>query len=372
MHVSSNDDDRPTHFLRKYAERLTIGRAAQMADKAKRTQGKKAALSDKGSTIDQIIRKLVSIRTEHPGTPSAITRSEIEMLCDRVRVIFDEQPILLELQPPLTICGDTHGQFHDLLRIFEACKYPPHTNYLFLGDYVDRGCQSIETICLLFAFKIRYPENFFLLRGNHECAYINSVFGFAEECKSRFGTSIWEKFCDVFKYLPIAAIVEDKIFCVHGGISPALLSLDDIRAIERPIEVPDEGLLCDMLWADPDPDVEQWDENDRGTSYVFGVAPLNRFLDRFKFDLICRAHQAVMGGYEFPFPNNQGIVTLFSAPNYCYEYMNKGAVLQVDEALCCAFKVLEPIPWEATWDIEPRSGTPPRGQSSPVTNALHL
>jgi serine/threonine-protein phosphatase PP1 catalytic subunit len=186
-----------------------------------------------------------------------------------------------------------------------------------------------------------------------------------------YNEGIWEIFSDVFNCMPIAAIIDDKIFCVHGGISPSLLNLDDLRNFKRPVEVPEDGLLCDMLWSDPDGDVEQWEPNDRGASYVFGQKPLRRFLKRFEFDLVCRGHQAVMNGWDFPFGDDHGIVTVFSAPNYCNEYGNKGAVLQVDENLYCAFKVLEPMKYEE--DYSPaRLGTPPRGEIHSVLANIQL
>jgi serine/threonine-protein phosphatase PP1 catalytic subunit len=159
-------------------------------------------------------------------------------------------------------------------------------------------------------------------------------------------------------------VIDDRIFCVHGGISPELTDLDQIRNIARPLEVPEEGLLCDLLWADPDSNVEDWDANERGTSYVFGVAALHGFLERFNFELVCRAHQAVMGGYEFAFDGDQGIVTVFSAPNYC-DWKNKGAVLHVAESLWCSFTVVESAETEQGGE-EGRVGTPPRG----VTRSL--
>ena len=324
------------------------------------------------SWLDTVSKKLLDAAKKPPGTPAGLTKTEIQTLCEKVKKIFLEQPILLELEPPLTICGDTHGQYHDLIRLFERCKFPPHTNYLFMGDYVDRGVQSIENICLLFAYKIKYPENFFLLRGNHECSYINREFGFYEECVQNYDITVWKIFSDVFNCLPIVAIVDDKIFCVHGGISPELESLDQIRAIERPIEVPEEGLLCDLLWADPDSSCQDWQANDRGASFVFGRKPLRRFLKKFKFDLVVRGHQAVMSGYDFPFEGDQGIVTIFSAPNYCYEYKNKGACMQVDENLYCSFSVLPPKIWEDEFAIEPRPGTPPRGNETESISELQL
>lgn len=195
---------------------------------------------------------------------------------------------------PLSLAGDIHGQYSDLLRLFEYGGFPPEANYLFLGDYVDRGKQSIETICLLFAYKIKYPENFFLLRGNHECASVNRIYGFYDECKRRFSVRLWRTFTDCFNCLPVAALVDDKILCMHGGLSPDLKSLDQIRNIGRPADVPDHGLLCDLLWSDPDKDIEGWGHNDRGVSYTFGADKVAKFLEKHDLDLICRAHQVLV------------------------------------------------------------------------------
>lgn len=192
------------------------------------------------------------------------------------------------------LTGDVHGQFSDLLRLFEYGGYPPKANYLFLGDYVDRGKQSIETICLLLAYKIKYKENFFLLRGNHECASINRIYGFYDECKRRFNVRIWKTFTDCFNCLPVAALIDEKILCMHGGLSPDLKNLDQIRNIARPVDVPDQGLLCDLLWADPDKEIEGWGENDRGVSYTFGSDKVTEFLQKHDLDLICRAHQVIL------------------------------------------------------------------------------
>lgn len=328
-------------------------------------------MSAKGD-LGVIIKKLIDIRNKPPGTSAELERDEIMWLLQEVKTVFLSQPVLIELRTPLTVCGDIHGQYHDLLRLFEICNYPPETNYLFLGDYVDRGRQSIETVCLLFAFKVRYPENFFLLRGNHECFYINRDFGFYNECCQFYDVDLWRSFNSVFCCLPIAAIIENKIFCVHGGLSKSLQSMDDIKAIERPIEIPEEGLLCDLLWSDPDPDTEEWDANERGASYVFGEKPLREFLDKFGFDLVCRAHQAVMTGYDFPFSGNQGILTLFSAPNYCGEFDNNGAMLQINENLVCSFTVIKPVNWDEEYFVGPRPGTPPRGGTKPTSSSSKL
>jgi serine/threonine-protein phosphatase PP1 catalytic subunit len=193
----------------------------------------------------------------------------------------------------LRVSGDIHGQYSDLLRLFEYGGFPPEANYLFLGDYVDRGKQSLETICLLLAYKIKYPENFFLLRGNHECASINRIYGFYDECKRRFNVRLWKSFTDSFNCLPVAALIDDKILCMHGGLSPDLTNLDQIRNLPRPTAVPDTGLLCDLLWSDPGRDVKGWGMNDRGVSYTFGPDKVQEFLTKHDLDLVCRAHQVV-------------------------------------------------------------------------------
>jgi len=268
-----------------------------------------------------------------------LTEIELKYLINTSKKILIEQPTFLELETPITVCGDIHGQYPDLLRLFDLGGYPPDTNYLFLGDYVDRGAQSIETISLLLAYKIKYEENFFILRGNHECASINRMYGFYDECKRRYNIKIWKNFVDLFNCLPIAACIDDKIFLVHGGLSPELKNIDDIKKIMRPTDVPEEGLLCDLLWSDPENSTKDWGENDRGVSVTFNVKVLEKFLEKNDLDLLCRAHQVVEEGYEFF--GDKKLVTVFSAPNYCGEYDNNGGIMLVDENLRCSFKIIK-------------------------------
>ncbi|KAF8320287.1 Metallo-dependent phosphatase [Clavulina sp. PMI_390] len=271
-----------------------------------------------------------------------LKNAEITALCMAARDIFLAQPTLIELSPPVNVAGDVHGQYSDLIRLFEMCGFPPSANYLFLGDYVDRGKQSLEVILLLLCYKVKYPENFFLLRGNHECANVTRVYGFYDECKRRCNIKIWKTFVDVFNCLPIAAVVASKIFCVHGGLSPSMNSLEDIKKIQRPTDVPDFGLLNDLLWSDPSDTALDWEDNERGVSYCFGKAVINQFLARYDMDLICRAHMVVEDGYEFW--NDRTLVTVFSAPNYCGEFDNYGACMNVSEELLCAFELLKYSP----------------------------
>ncbi|KAF5384855.1 hypothetical protein D9615_001507 [Tricholomella constricta] len=292
--------------------------------------------------LDDMIQRLLDVGyTGKVSKSLCLKNAEITAICLAARDVFLSQPTLVELSPPVKIVGDVHGQYSDLIRLFEMCGFPPAANYLFLGDYVDRGKQSLETILLLLCYKIKYPENFFLLRGNHECANVTRVYGFYDECKRRCNIKTWKTFIDVFNCLPIAAIVASKIFCVHGGLSPSLHSMDDIKRIQRPTDVPDFGLLNDLLWSDPSDTALDWEDNERGVSYCFGKAIINEFLVRYDMDLICRAHMVVEDGYEFW--NDRTLVTVFSAPNYCGEFDNYGACMSVSEDLLCAFELLKPL-----------------------------
>ena len=270
-----------------------------------------------------------------------MSEEEIKLLINKCKEILKQQPSFLELACPISILGDIHGQYFDLLRLFEYGGYPPSTNYLFLGDYVDRGKQSIETICLLMAYKIKYPENFFMIRGNHEAELVNRIYGFYDECRKRYNVKLWKNFTDMFNWLPIAALIDDKIFCVHGGLSPDLENIEQLYDIIRPTDVPNSGLLCDILWSDPSTEVDDWGQNERGISYIYSLTVIKKFLEQNNLDLICRAHQVVEDGYEFF--GNRSLVTVFSAPDYCEEYNNCAAIMVVDSNLKCIFKVLKPL-----------------------------
>ena len=288
---------------------------ALSADNASPTgTGEMAIGALKTSDLDDMIKRLIDAGYAGKVTKTVcLKNAEITAICQAAREVFLSQPALLELAPPVKIVGDVHGQYTDLIRMFEMCGFPPNSNYLFLGDYVDRGKQSLETILLLLCYKLRFPENFFLLRGNHECANVTRVYGFYDECKRRTNVKIWKSFVDTFNTLPIASIVAGKIFCVHGGLSPSLTHMDDIRNIARPTDVPDYGLLNDLLWSDPADMEADWEANERGVSYCFGKKVIMEFLAKHDFDLVCRAHMVVEDGYEFF--TDRVLVTVFSAPN---------------------------------------------------------
>lgn len=246
---------------------------------------------------------------------------------------------------PVTICGDIHGQFYDLMELFKVGGDCPQTNYLFLGDFVDRGFYSVETFLLLLALKVRYPDRITLIRGNHESRQITQVYGFYDECLRKYGSvNVWRYCTDIFDYLSLAAVIDNRVFCVHGGLSPAISSLDQIRTIDRKQEVPHDGPMCDLLWSDPE-EIDGWGLSPRGAGYLFGGDVTTAFNQTNKIELIARAHQLVMDGYKIMFSDQ--LVTVWSAPNYCYRCGNVAAILELDEHLSKTFKVFDAAPQEA-------------------------
>ena len=268
------------------------------------------------------------------------TEELVRGILDHGREVVMSEPMLVPVPAPVNICGDIHGQIHDLVTILQTGGMPPHARYLFLGDYVDRGKHGVECFCLLLGLKILYPKHVFMLRGNHESAMLTRQYGFFDEVKRRFSVKLWKKFVDVFNCLPVAALVEDAALCMHGGLSPELVDLAAIQSVTRPLEIPDKGLVCDLLWADPESGAG-WRPSERGVSYIFGEDVVNNALADLDVDLIVRAHQVQDGGYQF-FAGRK-LVTVFSATNYCGEFTNRGAMLHVDGGLKCSFQLFAPV-----------------------------
>ncbi|KAJ6338431.1 hypothetical protein OIU76_007991 [Salix suchowensis] len=318
---------------------------------------------------------------------------EVGELCYAVEQIFMQEPTVLQLKAPIKVFGDLHGQFGDLMRLFDEYGFPStagditYIDYLFLGDYVDRGQHSLETITLLLALKIEYPENVHLIRGNHEAADINALFGFRIECIERMGESdgiwAWTRFNQLFNYLPLAALIEKKIICMHGGIGRSIHSVEQIEKLERPITM-DAGsiILMDLLWSDPteNDSIEGLRPNARGPGLVtFGPDRVTDFCKKNKLQLIIRAHECVMDGFE-RFAQGQ-LITLFSATNYCGTANNAGAILVVGRGLVVVPKLIHPLPpplqspetspervvddtWMQELNIQ-RPPTPTRGRPQP-------
>lgn len=276
-----------------------------------------------------------------------LSEYEVRQLCEKVKSYLREEPNVKPVQVPVTICGDVHGQFHDLMELFSIAGKPPDVNFLFMGDYVDRGYFSIETVSLQFAQKCRWPDRITILRGNHESRQITQVYGFYDECLRKYGNSnVWKYFTDAFDFLPLTALVDNKIFCLHGGLSPTIDSLDHIRQLERNQEVPTDGPMCDLQWSDPQ-DQAGWVLSFRGAGYNFGPDISEQFNQHNNQKKIARAHQLVLEGY-LP-THNQNLVTVFSAPNYCYKCGNQAAIMQVNEN--CDDNYVQ-------FDTAPRKGEP--------------
>ena len=201
-----------------------------------------------------------------------------------------------------------------------------------MGYYVDRGYNGVEVLELLLALKVKYPEHITLLRGNHESRQICFAYGFYEEITRKYGNAnAWEYFTDLFDYLPLAALVEGQIFCVHGGLSPYISTVDQIRLINRKMEIPREGVFCDLMWSDPD-DIETWIISCRGAGWIYGWKVVDEFTHINGLELICRAHQLVMEGFKYWF-EKKNLCTVWSAPNYCYRCANKASILKISSDL---------------------------------------
>ncbi|KAI9675954.1 MAG: Serine/threonine-protein phosphatase 4 catalytic subunit [Trizodia sp. TS-e1964] len=336
----------------------------------------------------------------------SIPEAQIREICYKARELLIEEGNIIIVDAPVTvggqICGDIHGQFHDLMELFRVGGDVPDTNYLFLGDFVDRGFYSLESFLLLLCLKVRYPDRITLIRGNHESRQITTVYGFYDECLRKYGSAnVWRYCCEVFDFLSLGALVlgtsssvqpvneskllapeEDQetemevigiggdvvhrrnrnlkkppppaallktgapgsgasgesggsnkshgtaVLCVHGGLSPLVDSVDKIRLLDRKQEVPHEGAMCDLLWSDPD-EIDGWGLSPRGAGFLFGADIVKHFNYRNDISLIARAHQLVMEGMREMFDSS--IVTVWSAPNYCYRCGNVAAILELGE-----------------------------------------
>jgi len=278
-----------------------------------------------------------------------LSEEDVKSLCVKAQEIFVHETNVQPVKCPVTVCGDIHGQFADLVELFKIGGSCPDTNYLFMGDYVDRGYHSVETVSL----KVRYPDRITVLRGNHESRQITQVYGFYDECLRKYGNAnVWKYFTDLFDYLPLTALIENQIFCLHGGLSPTLDTLDNIRALDRVQEVPHEGPMCDLLWSDPD-DRHGWGISPRGAGYTFGLDISQHFNHTNGLQLISRAHQLVMEGYNWS--HDQNVVTIFSAPNYCYRCGNMAAIMEVDEMMNHSFSQFDPAPRKGEPEVTRRT-----------------
>eukprot|EP00467_Chlorarachnion_reptans_P002721 CAMPEP_0114509036 /NCGR_PEP_ID=MMETSP0109-20121206/12974_1 /TAXON_ID=29199 /ORGANISM="Chlorarachnion reptans, Strain CCCM449" /LENGTH=310 /DNA_ID=CAMNT_0001688119 /DNA_START=64 /DNA_END=996 /DNA_ORIENTATION=- len=271
-----------------------------------------------------------------------LTEIEYKSLCSMVKEILIEESNIQPVNSPVTVCGDIHGQFWDVMELFKIGGDVPKTNYIFMGDFVDRGRHSIETLTLLLLLKARYPAHITLLRGNHECRQVTQVYGFFDQCVRKYSSAnIWKYSCEIFDHLALAAIIDGRILCVHGGLSPEISTLDQIRLVDRIQEVPHEGGFCDLMWSDPDAECDTWAVSPRGAGWLFGEKVTKQFNHMNGLELICRAHQLVQEGYNYMF-SDKSLITVWSAPNYCYRCGNIASILEFDENLDRQVKIFHP------------------------------
>ncbi|KAJ7141271.1 Metallo-dependent phosphatase-like protein [Mycena epipterygia] len=281
-------------------------------------------------------------------------------ICAKTKEVLMRESNVVHVSAPVTVVGDIHGQFYDLIEIFRIGGYAPHTNYLFLGDYVDRGLFSVETISLLICLKLRYPDRVQLIRGNHESRAVTQNYGFYTECMRKYGSyRVWTYFTDLFDYLTLSVVIDDRIFCVHGGLSPSIHSIDQIKVMDRFREVPHDGPMADLVWSDPDPEKEDFAISPRGAGYTFGSGVVHKFLEINNMSHILRAHQLCMEGYASLFDGH--LSTVWSAPNYCciiffcclrrsnlrsvgYRCGNSASILEVGPGQSMYFNVFEAAP----------------------------
>jgi len=272
-----------------------------------------------------------------------LPEEDMKKLCDLVKSYLLEESNVQPVSSPVTVCGDIHGQFFDLLELFRTGGELPGNSYIFMGDFVDRGYHSLETFTYLLLLKARWPNKITLLRGNHESRQITQVYGFYDEVQQKYGNpNCWKYCCSVFDYLTLAALIDGRILCVHGGLSPDIKTLDQIRTIQRNQEIPHEGAFCDLMWSDPE-EIETWQVSPRGAGWIFGSKATLEFNHTNNLELVCRSHQLVQEGYKYMFPE-QSLVTVWSAPNYCYRCGNVASILSLDENLNRDFKIFKEVP----------------------------
>ncbi|PHH77109.1 hypothetical protein CDD80_933 [Ophiocordyceps camponoti-rufipedis] len=283
----------------------------------------------------------INFLKQHFYREGRLTEEQALWILKQGTELLRAEPNLLEMDAPITVCGDVHGQYYDLMKLFEVGGDPSETRYLFLGDYVDRGYFSIECVLYLWSLKIHYPKTLWLLRGNHECRHLTDYFTFKLECKHKYSEVVYDACMESFCSLPLAAVMNKQFLCIHGGLSPELHTLDDLRSIDRFREPPTQGLMCDILWADPLEDFGQEKTSEyflhnsvRGCSFFFSYPAACAFLEKNSLLSIIRAHEAQDAGYRMyrktrttGFPS---VMTIFSAPNYLDVYNNKAAVLKYE------------------------------------------
>ena len=280
--------------------------------------------------LQQHIYKMSQISSYNSESFDSFHIDERELICiaEKTTCIFGKEPNILKIDPPLVIVGDLHGQIQDLYRILTRFDLPPRQKYLFLGDLVDRGDYSIEVVSLIFVLKVLYPKNVYIIRGNHEFRNVSFTGGFYSEIMKKYkNNQIYEAFINSFNYLPFAAKV-GSYFCVHGGISPEIISISQIENLKRPIFTYQDPILTGILWSDPTLENLYFGPSPRGHGSLFGNTALIDFLTNNNLTCLIRAHECV-NGVKVLF--NNLLYTVFSASNYPGGGENPSGTLFINE-----------------------------------------
>lgn len=281
--------------------------------------------------VDDVIKKIILSRTDKTiQIPKVIPQETVQSLLDKVFVILSDEPVLIDVKANIHVVGDIHGNIDDLLRIFDLFGYPPNESYIFLGDYVDRGKNSFEVITLLFALKIKYPRNIYLLRGNHEVEHVSKCYGFLDELTAKYSVGLFYTFHTIFQQLPIVGIVGKRILCLHGGIGPTMKDISELRKKLKPDQIQDPSIFADIVWSDPKDMSQDFMRNPRGCGWMFNAHAAAVFLKYNDLDLIIRSHE-YCDGYRFPFPSDE-CITVFSNTDYCGK-KNGGAIINISSTL---------------------------------------
>lgn len=287
------------------------------------------------SHAQQIIRQIYN--------NELISMEDIKWVCSQSTQLFLDEPTVLDINSPVTVVGDVHGQIDAVLHIFDEFGSPKKNRYVFLGDYVDRGPKSVYTLIFLLACKIKLGKDFHMIRGNHEDIKVSKQYQFRDEVINTYhNPDLMNDFDAVFNSLPLGVLINNTILCIHGGLGPAVRTVDSIREIKRPYILTDQDAMYDIVWADPQKDIEDWGNGRRSTSCSFGLTPLLEFFERSNTTGMIRGHECVPEGYLYSFGPEVNFVTLFSAPNYG-NMKNKAAVLFIDEDGKYTFKNFGPL-----------------------------
>ena len=291
--------------------------------------------------LDLIIYNILLSRMDQKKKiQDLLSHDKLYELILNAHIHMENEPTLYQLSAPIYIVGDIHGNIDDLIRIFERCGYPPKAKYLFLGDYVDRGFWSIEVVSLLIALKCKYPNNIFLLRGNHETNLVSHYNGFYTECDEKYNIKLFYQFMELFNTFPIASVINKRIFCVHGGISPSLKDIEIFEGLPKPREIYYDSVFADLLWSDPKESDEKFTPNTRGCGFFFSEEALSDFLDYNDFQFIIRSHEEKMWGFEWTFNNK--CVTIFSNTDYC-GHSNYGMICNITKELSFEKELFIPL-----------------------------